>query len=128
MKSLAKGLILVVLFASAATAQTWDPEMHLKLKAVGSPRVSPDGKKMVYTVNEAVMTAGQERVRDADLDGKSRHQAETPAHVRREVVHQSEMVARTATGSPSLSNRKDNRNRSLSPELERRRGRATDRR
>ncbi len=57
MKSLATALILFVLSVSAATAQTWDPEMHLKLKAVGTPRVSPDGKRMVYTVNEAVMTA-----------------------------------------------------------------------
>jgi Tol biopolymer transport system component len=57
MKSLAKALTLVVLFVVAANAQTWDPELHLKFKAVGSPRVSPDGKKMVYTVNEAVMTA-----------------------------------------------------------------------
>ena len=58
MKSIATALILVVLFASAAFAQNaWEPELHLKLKAVGAPRVSPDGKKMVYTVNEAVMAA-----------------------------------------------------------------------
>jgi Tol biopolymer transport system component len=57
MKSLATALTLVVLLAATATAQTWDPEMHLKFKAVGSPRVSPDGKRVVYTVNEAVMTA-----------------------------------------------------------------------
>lgn len=58
MKSLATALVLVVLFASAAVAQTtWDPELQLKLKAVGAPRVSPDGKKLVYTVNEAVMAA-----------------------------------------------------------------------
>ena len=57
MKSPATALLLVVLFASAAVAQTaWDPELQLKLRAVGSPRVSPDGKKIVYTVNEAVMT------------------------------------------------------------------------
>src|ERR1044071_511361 len=56
MKSLAVALTLVVLFAATATAQTWDPELQLKIKAVGTPRVSPDGKKMVYTVNEAVMT------------------------------------------------------------------------
>ncbi|HSK31509.1 MAG TPA: DPP IV N-terminal domain-containing protein, partial [Candidatus Limnocylindria bacterium] len=31
--------------------------MHLKLKAVGAPRVSPDGSRIVYTVNEAVTTA-----------------------------------------------------------------------
>jgi dipeptidyl aminopeptidase/acylaminoacyl peptidase len=56
MKSLATTLVLFVLFASAAHAQTWTPEMQLKLKAVGAPRVSPDGKRVVYTVSEAVMT------------------------------------------------------------------------
>src|SRR5678815_956452 len=57
MKPLATALTLIVVLAAGATAQTWDPELQLKLKAVGTPRVSPDGKKMVYTVNEAVMTA-----------------------------------------------------------------------
>src|ERR1051325_2036552 len=57
MKTLATVLTLAVLFVVTANAQTWDPELQLKLKAVGSPKVSPDGKKMVYTVNEAVMTA-----------------------------------------------------------------------
>src|SRR5215216_2440861 len=57
MKSVAKALTLVVLFVITANAQTWDPELHLKFKAMGTPRVSPDGKRMVYTVNEAVMTA-----------------------------------------------------------------------
>src|SRR5678816_4605878 len=57
MKPLATALTLIVVLAAGATAQTWDPEFQLKFKAVGSPRVSPDGKKMVYTVNEAVMTA-----------------------------------------------------------------------
>ena len=56
MKSLAVALALVVLSVSAVTAQTWEPELQLKVKAVGSPRVSPDGKRMVYTVNEAVTT------------------------------------------------------------------------
>lgn len=58
MKFLVTTLALVVLFSATATAQTaWEPELQLKLKAVGAPRVSPDGKKLVYTVNEAVMTA-----------------------------------------------------------------------
>ena len=57
MKVFASVLTLVVVLTATATAQTWDPEMHLKLKAVGTPRVSPDGKRMVYTVNDAVMTA-----------------------------------------------------------------------
>ena len=51
---------LVALFAFAVTAQTsvavWEPEMQLKVRAVGTPRVSPDGKRMVYTVSEAVTT------------------------------------------------------------------------
>src|ERR1700752_1104842 len=57
MKAFAAATILVILFVSAASAQTWDPEMQMKLKAVGSPRVSPDGSRVVYTVNEAVTTA-----------------------------------------------------------------------
>ena len=57
MKSLATALSLVVLLTVTASAQTWEPEMHLKFKAVGTARVSPDGKRVLYTVNEAVMTA-----------------------------------------------------------------------
>lgn len=57
MKPLTAASILVVLFASAASAQMWEPEMQLKLKAVGAPRVSPDGSRVVYTVNEAVTAA-----------------------------------------------------------------------
>ena len=57
MKALSAASILVVLFVSAVSAQTWTPEMQLKLKAVGQPRVSPDGTRVLYTVNEAVMTA-----------------------------------------------------------------------
>ncbi len=57
MKSLATALSLIVLLAATATAQTWEPELQLKFKAAGTPRVSPDGKRVVYTVNEAVMTA-----------------------------------------------------------------------
>jgi dipeptidyl aminopeptidase/acylaminoacyl peptidase len=49
---------LAVLLASVVTAQTsatvWEPELQLKIRAVGSPRVSPDGKKIAYTVSEAV--------------------------------------------------------------------------
>jgi len=56
MKRLAIASVLVVLFVSAASAQTWDPELQLKVKAVGAPRVSPDGSRVVYTVNDAVMT------------------------------------------------------------------------
>lgn len=60
MKSLLSASLLVVIFAGAAFAQTtvqWSPELQVKLKAAGTPRVSPDGKRVVYTVSEAVMTA-----------------------------------------------------------------------
>jgi dipeptidyl aminopeptidase/acylaminoacyl peptidase len=57
MKFLATVLTLLVLFTATATAQTWEPELQLKLKAAGAPQASPDGKRVVYTVNEAVMTA-----------------------------------------------------------------------
>jgi dipeptidyl aminopeptidase/acylaminoacyl peptidase len=55
MKALTAASVLVILFVSAASAQTWTPEMQLKVKAVGQPRVSPDGSRVLYTVNEAVM-------------------------------------------------------------------------
>lgn len=58
MKFLVTASIFVVLSSSAAMAQTsaasWEPEMHLKVKAVGTPRVSPDGNRIVYTVSDAV--------------------------------------------------------------------------
>ena len=60
MKYLASASLLVVLFASMVSAQTttgWDPELQLKVRAVGAPRVSPDAKRVVYTVSEAITTA-----------------------------------------------------------------------
>ncbi len=59
MKSLIVAFLLVVLLAGAGVAQStaeWSPELQVKLKTVGSPRVSPDGKRVVYTVTEAVTT------------------------------------------------------------------------
>jgi dipeptidyl aminopeptidase/acylaminoacyl peptidase len=35
----------------------WTPELSMKVKAVGGVRVSPDGRRVLYTVNEPVMTA-----------------------------------------------------------------------
>jgi len=59
MKYLASASLLVVLFASLVSAQTtgWDPELQLKVRAVGAPRVSPDAKRVAYTVSEAITTA-----------------------------------------------------------------------
>ena len=109
MKSLAAVLTLVVLFAATAGAQTWDPELQLKIKAVGTPRVSPDGKKMVYTVNEAVMTPDKSefvtQIWMANLDTKRNVQ-----------LTFGEKSSSNPKWSPDgnwiafLSNRKDNRN------------------
>src|SRR5262245_10605699 len=79
MKSLLSACILVVLFASAVAAQTtWDPELQIKVKAVGSPRVSPDAKRIVYTVSEAVTTADKSefvtQIWMANLDTKQNFQ------------------------------------------------------
>src|SRR5262245_18250309 len=35
----------------------WTPEISMKVKAVGGVQVSPDGKRILYTVNEPVVTA-----------------------------------------------------------------------
>ena len=110
MKFLVTTLALVVLFSATATAQTsWDPELQLKLKAVGAPRVSPDGKKLVYTVNEAVMAADKSefvtQIWLATIDTKRQTQ-----------LTFGEKSSTNAKWSPDgnwiafLSNRKDNRN------------------
>ena len=40
--------LLLVSISTVASAQTWTPELQAKLKAVGSPNVSPDGKRVMY--------------------------------------------------------------------------------
>ncbi len=53
-------IVLSLVFFSAAAAQTgasvWTAEKQLAVKTVGSPRVSPDGRRIAYTVNEPLMT------------------------------------------------------------------------
>jgi dipeptidyl aminopeptidase/acylaminoacyl peptidase len=61
MKSLARLTIAFLVLASIVNAQTsapaaWTPESQIKVRAVGSPQVSPDGKRVAYMVNDAVMT------------------------------------------------------------------------
>jgi len=58
MKFLAKTAAALVVLASAAVAQTeapaaWTPELQVRVRAIGTPRVSPDGKRVVYTVSDA---------------------------------------------------------------------------
>ncbi|MDQ4122169.1 MAG: S9 family peptidase [Acidobacteriota bacterium] len=76
-------LLIPFVFASGSTAQTnpppaWTPEMQVKVKALGAPRVSPDGKRVVYTiVNEIMATDKSEFVTQiwmASTDGKENAQ------------------------------------------------------
>ena len=48
-------VLLFSCFAASHAQSAWTPELELKVKAVGAVRVSPDGKKVVYTVNSPVM-------------------------------------------------------------------------
>ncbi len=53
-----KILLLVVCLTIAVSAQSvWTPEMQVKTKVPGAVQISPDGKRVVYTISEAVMTA-----------------------------------------------------------------------
>lgn len=47
--------LLAVPFTSAQNA--WTPDLSMKVRAVGNVRVSPDGKRVLFTVNQPVMTA-----------------------------------------------------------------------
>ncbi|HXT62818.1 MAG TPA: S9 family peptidase [Pyrinomonadaceae bacterium] len=62
MKSLLRLTTAFSLLAIAVVAQTsaptaWTPELQIKTRTVGTPRVSPDGQRVVYTISDAVMTA-----------------------------------------------------------------------
>ena len=61
MNSLLKATFALLLLVSASTAQTgapaaWTPELQIKVRAIATPRVSPDGRRVVYTVSDAVTT------------------------------------------------------------------------
>jgi Tol biopolymer transport system component len=70
-------LVSAAVLASAQTT-TWSPEMQVKTRALGSPRLSPDGKRVAYTVNDAVMTSDKSefvtQVWLASSDGKENFQ------------------------------------------------------
>src|SRR3982751_761164 len=62
MRNLLIATLALFAVASASPAQTtapdaWTPEMQVKVRAVATPRVSPDGKRVVYAVSDAVTTA-----------------------------------------------------------------------
>ena len=64
--------------AGQATSTAWTPELSMKVRAVGGVRVSPDGKRVVFTVNESVMTADKSeyntQIWTANADGSDAYQ------------------------------------------------------
>src|SRR5436305_14649006 len=83
MNFLIKMTIAFIAFTSVANAQTnaptaWTPELQMKVKSVGSARVSPDGKRVMYTVVDAVMTPDKSefvtQIWLATTDGKDNYQ------------------------------------------------------
>ena len=70
-------LFFALTFAAAldAVSQTvWTPELQVKTRALGTPRLSPDARRVVYTVSEAVTTADKSefitQIWMATTDGK----------------------------------------------------------
>ncbi len=43
-------------FGQQSTSSGWTPELAMKVKNVGAVRVSPDGRKVAYTISQALMT------------------------------------------------------------------------
>ncbi len=77
-KFIAAASLFVFAAATLYGQSVWTPEMQVKTRAVGSPRVSPDGKRLVYTINDAVMTADKSefvtQIWMATTDGKENYQ------------------------------------------------------
>jgi len=102
-------LSIALLFASAQAQNIWTPEMQVKTKAIGAPQISPDGKRVAYTVNEAVMTADKSefvtQIYLANTDGSNTFQ-----------ITYGEKSSTNPKWSPDgnwlvfTSNRKDNKN------------------
>ncbi|HKX83643.1 MAG TPA: S9 family peptidase [Pyrinomonadaceae bacterium] len=110
MRSFACIVLATVAFSSLTFAQTtWTPELQIKTRGLASPVVSPDGKHVAYTVNDAVMTADKSefvsQIWLATTDGKENVQ-----------LTFNEKSSTSPKWSPDgrsiafLSNRKDNRN------------------
>src|SRR5215813_8874704 len=71
-------LAVVQISAQDGAPAKWTPELQVKTRVVGTPRVSPDGKRVVYTVSDAVMTPDKSefvtQIWLASTDGKDNSQ------------------------------------------------------
>jgi len=59
LRSFVRVLLPVLLVALPVISQTqtgWTPEQEMKVKTIGAVRISPDGKRVAYTVSDAVMS------------------------------------------------------------------------
>ena len=81
LRTVARALLPVILFALPVLSQAqpgWTPEQEMKVKAIGAVRVSPDGKKVAFTISDAVMTADKSeylsQIWVANSDGGNRVQ------------------------------------------------------
>ncbi|HET9526649.1 MAG TPA: S9 family peptidase, partial [Pyrinomonadaceae bacterium] len=123
MKSLLTASLLVVVLGGVAFAQTtveWSPELQVKLKTAGTPRVSPDGKRIVYTVTDAVMTSEKSefvtQIWMATIDGKTKPngaQSDLPRSVQLTFGDKSSNNPKWSPDGNWIaftSNRKDNKN------------------
>lgn len=82
MSLIVKSIVLMLaVFAAPAFLQAqnvWTPELQMKVKAVGTPRVSPDGRRVVYTITSEVITPEKSefvtQIWMASTDGKENFQ------------------------------------------------------
>jgi dipeptidyl aminopeptidase/acylaminoacyl peptidase len=65
-------------FGDDKSPTTWTPELMMKVKGVGSVRVSPDGRRVAYIVSQPVMTADKSeylsQIYLANADGSDAYQ------------------------------------------------------
>jgi len=65
-------------FDTTNTVTAWTPEQSMKVKGGGGVSVSPDGRRVLYTVNEAVLTADKSeyltQIWTANADGSEAYQ------------------------------------------------------